>query len=154
VVGVGVRPATELAESAGLAVDRGIVVDSRLQTSAAGVFAAGDAARYPDPLTGERIRVEHWVVAQRQGQLAARNILGADEALDIVPFFWSQHYDVPIAYVGHAESWDQTRVHGDVAGRDCRVELVRAGLVAAVATIYRDAESLAFELEMERQIKR
>jgi NADPH-dependent 2,4-dienoyl-CoA reductase/sulfur reductase-like enzyme/nitrite reductase/ring-hydroxylating ferredoxin subunit len=154
VMGVGVRPATALAEAAGLTVDRGIVVDSKLQTSAPGVFAAGDVARYPDPVTGERIRVEHWVVAERQAQLAARNILGADEALDIVPFFWSQHYDVPIVYVGHAESWDETRVHGDVAGRDCRVELVEGGRVAAIATIYRDVESLSFELEMEREIRR
>ncbi|HEX6737835.1 MAG TPA: FAD-dependent oxidoreductase [Vicinamibacteria bacterium] len=154
VVGVGVRPSTALAEKAGLTVDRGIVVDDRLRTSAPGVYAAGDVARYPDPVTGEKIRVEHWVVAERQGQLAARNILGADQAIDIVPFFWSQHYDVPIAYVGHAESWDEARVHGDVAGRDCRVELVQGGRVAAVATIYRDAESLSFELEMEKRIQR
>ena len=153
VVGVGVRPSTALAEAAGLTVDRGIVVDARLRTSDPNVFAAGNVARYPDPLTGERIRVEHWVVAERQAQLAARNILGADQALDIVPFFWSQHYDVPIAYVGHAESWQEARVHGDVAGRDCRVELVQDGKVVAVATIYRDVESLNFELEMERQIQ-
>jgi apoptosis-inducing factor 3 len=153
VVGVGVRPATQLAEAAGLTVDRGIVVDDRLRASAPGVFAAGDAARYPDPLSGERTRVEHWVVAERQGQLAARNILGLDQRLDIVPFFWSQHYDVPIAYVGHAAAWDQTRVQGEVAARDCRVELLQNGRVAAVATIYRDLDSLQFELETERRIR-
>jgi apoptosis-inducing factor 3 len=153
VVGVGVRPATQLAETAGLTVDRGIVVDDRLRASAPGVFAAGDAARYPDPLSGERTRVEHWVVAERQGQLAARNILGLDQRLDIVPFFWSQHYDVPIAYVGHAAAWDQTRVQGEVAARDCRVELLQNGRVAAVATIYRDLDSLQFELETERRIR-
>ena len=150
VMGVGVRPATALAERTGLAVDRGIVVNEYLETSAPGIFAAGDVARWPDRHTGERVRIEHWVVAERQGQTAARNILGRREVFDGVPFFWSQHYDIPINYVGHAERWDEVRVNGSPDAHDCTVSYLRASRRLAVATIYRDRESLQAELEMER----
>jgi apoptosis-inducing factor 3 len=149
VLGVGVRPSTALAEKAGLKMDRGIAVDGYLQTSAPGVFAAGDAARWPDPHTGGHIRVEHWVVAERQGQTAARNMLGARERFDQVPFFWSQHYDVPINYVGHAEKWDSIEVDGDVEKKDCLVRYKRSGRTLAVVTIFRDLASLSAEAEME-----
>jgi apoptosis-inducing factor 3 len=148
VMGVGVRPRLKLAEQAALQMDRGVLVDATLRTSADRVWAAGDIARFP--FGGRAIRVEHWVVAERQGQHAARAMLGAQAPYRAVPFFWSQHYDVPINYVGHAETWDSIQVIGDVAQRSCLVAYRRSGRVLAVASIYRDRESLLVEAAMER----
>ncbi|HUY03358.1 MAG TPA: FAD-dependent oxidoreductase, partial [Rhodocyclaceae bacterium] len=148
VTGIGVRPRLDLAEKAGLKLDRGVVVDHYLETSAPAIYAAGDIARWPDPHTGDNIRVEHWVVAERQGQTAALNMLGRRTPFDAVPFFWSQHYDVPINYVGHAETWDEIATDGDIMGKDCLLRFKRNGRVIAVASIFRDVESLQAEVAM------
>jgi NADPH-dependent 2,4-dienoyl-CoA reductase/sulfur reductase-like enzyme/nitrite reductase/ring-hydroxylating ferredoxin subunit len=152
VAGVGVRPNLALAERAGLALDRGVLVDQFLQTSSPDIYAAGDIARWPERDSGARIRIEHWVVAERQGQVAARNMLGQREPCDLIPFFWSRHYDVSIRYVGHAEAWDEIVIAGDVAQRNCRVGFRRAGRELAVATVNRDLDSLRAELAMESRM--
>ncbi|MFI5182024.1 MAG: FAD-dependent oxidoreductase [Thermoanaerobaculia bacterium] len=153
VMGVGVRPSTALAERAGLATERGVLVDECLRTSDPAVFAAGDVARYPDRRSGEKIRIEHWAVAQRQGRTAARNMLGRGERFDAVPFFWSAHYDVTISYVGHAEGWDAVEIEGSLEGRDAKVSYRNSNRTLAVATIGRDRESLRAEVAMEGEPK-
>jgi len=156
VVGVGVRPRTKLAEEAGLHVDDGVIVDDRFRASSPDVYAIGDVARFP--YDGEWVRIEHFAVAERHGQAAARAILGQSEEGDPrkpearrdVPFFWSQHHDVTLSYVGHAATFEVASVHGDLQKRDAIVAYRRGGRVRAVLTVGRDKASLAAELALLR----
>lgn len=152
VAGVGVRPRLALAEQADLAMDRGVVVNEYLQTSVPDIYAAGDIARWPDPHSRQGIRVEHWVVAERQGQTAAYNMLGGRRKFDAVPFFWSNHYDVPIRYIGHAEQWDEIAVEGDIKAKDCLLTYRSKDRTLAVASISRDLENLEIEARMEAPV--
>ena len=148
VVGIGVRPNIKLAEEAGLATDNGVLVNEYLETNVPGIFAGGDIARWPDPRAG-RIRVEHWVVAQRQGQTAARNMLGAHEPFVVPPFFWSNHFDLHIHYVGHGSGDDRSTVSGDLRAKDASVIFRSGDKLTAVASIGRDRENLRAETAME-----
>ncbi len=149
VVGVGVRPNTQLADQAGIETENGVLVNEFLETNVPGIFAAGDIARWPDPRAG-RIRVEHWVVAQRQGQTAARNILGAREPFVVPPFFWSNHFDLHIHYVGHGSGDDRLSVSGDLKGKDASVIFRSGEKLTAIASIGRDRENLEAEVALER----
>jgi NADPH-dependent 2,4-dienoyl-CoA reductase/sulfur reductase-like enzyme/nitrite reductase/ring-hydroxylating ferredoxin subunit len=150
VLGVGVRPRIALAEKAGLEISDGVLVDSMLRTSAPYVWAAGDITRYPQPHLTDPIRVEHWVVAERQGQAVARDMLGLGTPFADVPFFWSQHYDVTLAYVGHADGKASVSIMGSLRKRDATVIYRSGGRVAAVVTVGRDRQSLAIEAALQR----
>jgi 3-phenylpropionate/trans-cinnamate dioxygenase ferredoxin reductase subunit len=152
VMGVGVRPAVTLAESAGLGVERGVLVDDHLRTDAPGVWAAGDIARYPDPRTGQPVRIEHWVVAGRQGRTAARNALGLDEPYRDVPFFWSWQHDVSFGYVGHATEWDEVDIEGALEDRRALVRYRQRGRTLAILGVGRGRWLLEAEAELEREV--
>jgi NADPH-dependent 2,4-dienoyl-CoA reductase/sulfur reductase-like enzyme/nitrite reductase/ring-hydroxylating ferredoxin subunit len=149
VAGIGVRPAIALATDAGLATEKGVSVNEFLETSAPDIFAAGDIARWPDVHSGTNIRVEHWVVAERQGKTAARNMLGLLEPFDAVPFFWTHQYNVAINYVGHAEKWDRITIDGDIPAGNFEASYILNGKTIAVATVGRDMKSLQAECSMQ-----
>jgi NADPH-dependent 2,4-dienoyl-CoA reductase/sulfur reductase-like enzyme len=153
VAGIGVRPNLDLARAAGLTIDNGLAVNEFLETNIRGIFAAGDVARWPDAYSDVRLRIEHWVVAERQGQCVARNMLGNRDRFDDIPFFWSAHYDkLKISYTGHIERWDAVKIDGDVTKMDCAVSYMVAGKRRAMATINRDHQNLETEVQLETEL--
>jgi len=153
-VGVGVRPRTELAKAAGLAIGNGVLVDCFLETSAPGIYAAGDIAAYPDPFTAEPTRIEHWTVAERQGQVAAANMLGQKTPFDSAPFFWTEQYGVTVRYVGHASRPQEIKIEGNIGDRDAVIHFHQDGRRRATATLNRDRENLEAELRLENDPER
>ncbi|MGN6155093.1 MAG: FAD-dependent oxidoreductase [Sphingomicrobium sp.] len=149
IVGIGVQPRLHVARSAGAALDNGVVVDDSMQTTVPGIYAAGDIAAYPDPISGERMRIEHWVVAERQGEVAAANMLGQAQRFDSAPFFWSEQFGTPIRYVGHASEWDQVLVDGDIDSGSFVIRYFNHGVHRASASVGRDVDNLEDELVLE-----
>jgi 3-phenylpropionate/trans-cinnamate dioxygenase ferredoxin reductase component len=131
VVGVGVRPRTELAARAGIAIENGVLADARLRTGAPGVFVAGDVANAYHPFYGERVRVEHWANALHQGPLVARTMLGHDDVYDRLPYFFSDQYDVGMEYSGHSTGADRVVFRGDPATREFIAFWLAEGRVVA-----------------------
>jgi apoptosis-inducing factor 3 len=151
VVGVGVKPETALAEQSGLIVDRGIQVNEFLAAPGhPSIFAAGDVARYPDPITGENIRIEHWVLAQRMAKVAALNMLGRKVRFAEVPFFWSNHYDLTIGFTGVALPGAKREVIGSIQKRNCLITYSSDKRITGIATIGRDKVSLLAEAAFEK----
>ena len=148
-VGIGVRPRIDLARSAGMEVDNGVLVDEYLQTNEPGIYAAGDIAQYPDPVSGQRLRIEHWVVAERQGEVAAANMLGEKKPFRSAPFFWTDQAGTMVRYVGHAKRWDASKVDGDITDDSFSVRYFTEGEHRATATVGRDCENLQDELKLE-----
>jgi len=153
VAGIGVRPNLGLAQAAGLTIDDGLAVNEFLETNIRGVVPAVAVARWPDAYSDVRLRIEHWVVAERQGQVVAHNMLGDSDRFDDIPYFWSAHYDnLTIRFIGHVDRWDNTKIDGDVMKMDCAVSYMVAGKRRAMATINRDRRNLQTEIELETEL--
>ncbi|WP_413560928.1 FAD-dependent oxidoreductase [Bdellovibrio sp. HCB209] len=150
VVGVGINPNLELARQAGCEIDHGVLVNDSLETSVPGIFAAGDIARWPDPRSLRPIRVEHWEVAERHGQIAACNMLGAKVKYQDVPFFWTQQFDKILCYIGFSDRFDRMDLLGSPEGDDFAVVYYEDDRVAAFLTVGRDLENLKVEQALQR----
>ena len=133
VVGIGAAPRTALAEAAGIAVGNGILVNDRLETSAEGIFAAGDVASAEHPVFGARLRVAHWDNARRQGRTAARNMLGHDEAYARIPYVYSDQFELSMEYAGYAPAFDRVVFRGaPAAGKFIAFWLLDGRVVAGM----------------------
>jgi NADPH-dependent 2,4-dienoyl-CoA reductase/sulfur reductase-like enzyme len=157
VLGTGIKPRTELARAAGLAVapvedGGGVIVNERLESSVPGIFAIGDIAQYPDPHTGRRIRVEHWVHAQRHGQHVARVIMGQANGFADPPFFWSAHFDTGLRYLGHVDTLGASTTEGSLEARSFSRCQHGTGSEKAYITCNRDLDSLRAEADWDQAI--
>jgi 3-phenylpropionate/trans-cinnamate dioxygenase ferredoxin reductase subunit len=143
VVGLGVEPVTEVAETAGVEVDNGIVVDELCRTTVDGIFAAGDVANHFHPVYRQRVRVEHWQHAIKHGRAAALSMMGKGVPYDEVHWFWSDQYTYNLQYAGWHRDWDLFVVRGDVPGRNFTGFYVKDGLVRAAVALGRGGDILA-----------
>jgi NADPH-dependent 2,4-dienoyl-CoA reductase/sulfur reductase-like enzyme len=147
-VGIGVTPSTDFLDGVLLHEgDGGVIVNAHL-AAGSDVWAAGDIAHVPDPQTGERVRIEHWRLAQQHGRTAGRNMAGASEPYRGVPFFWSGQFGVSLRYVGHAEAWDEVVVDGDLKDRAFIAYYLKGDSVLAAAGVGRDKEMAALHTLM------
>lgn len=144
VVGVGIKPATEMIEGVELQADGGVVTDDHLRVSE-GVYAAGDITYFPDPRTREITRIEHWRTALQQGRTAAHNMAGRPTAFTSVPFFWTTQFDVTLNYLGHVRDWNEIIIRGNVNDQDFLAFYVKDFRVLAVAGMNRDRELAVLE---------
>ena len=150
VIGYGVRPATGFLSALPLHDDGSVCVDAQLR-AADGLFAAGDIARFPDGDNGAPIRVEHWRVAEQHGRVAALNMLGRPTPYTAPPVFWTIQYLKRVDYIGHAGSWDEIVLHGDLAAPEFLGYFVKDGVVAAAAGMGRDQDTAALTLLFEQR---
>jgi 3-phenylpropionate/trans-cinnamate dioxygenase ferredoxin reductase subunit len=149
VVGIGVRPATEWLDGSGLALENGILVNAQCETSIPGIFAIGDAARWPYHRPGtddvELVRLEHWDNALRQGDIAAQNALGRGLAFSSVPYFWSDQYGLRLQYVGYATSWDEVVIRGNPAAESYIAFYLSGEVVQAAFAVNRVRDLVALK---------
>ena len=141
-MGIGVIPATDFIDGIPLADDGSILVDDHLSTLA-GIYAAGDIARFRNRLTGEESRIEHWVVAEHQGRIAALNMLGQGVRYRWTPYFWTVQYDIYLMLAGYAVGWDAIVVEGDIAKREFLTFYLKKDKILAAAGVGRDQDIAA-----------
>ena len=153
VVGVGVRPATDFIVGAQLTKDKGLQVDTTL-CLAEGIYVAGDAAAFPIAPDGKPTRIEHWRVAQQQARVAAANMMGGNRLYEAAPFFWTYHYGKNFEYLGHAESWDDEVVCGDIAKQQFAALFLQGERVAAVVACERQRLTAALAERMRAPLMR
>jgi 3-phenylpropionate/trans-cinnamate dioxygenase ferredoxin reductase subunit len=152
VVGIGAEPRTELAQAAGLEVDDGIVVDPFGRTSDPMIFACGDVANHPNAPLGRRLRLESWQNAQQQAGVVGATLAGKPRPYAMVPWFWSDQYDVNLQMIGSPARWDETVVRGDSASKSFTVVYLERGVVVGASAINRPRDIAPVRSAIEKRI--